>query len=170
MDIEQICLGPTDAVPNSHLPALIYRGVFEASLDREALAQAFESLFEGNSWPAAWRNGVFAHDHFHCEAHEVLGIYEGRAELVLGGEGGTSCFVAKNDAVVIPAGVSHRRVSAGRNFACVGAYPNGQDMGVDMPSVGHLANYTKRVGQVALPDADPVLGSNGALLESWRSG
>jgi uncharacterized protein YjlB len=169
MEIEQLTVNRSESIPNSRLPALIYRGVFDESLDREMLARAFESMFDGHDWPPAWRNGVFDHDHFHCDAHEVLGVYDGRAELVLGGEGGSRCVVAKNDAVVIPAGVSHRKVSTEGRFACVGAYPSGQDMGIDTPSAARCQSYLMRVDQVAMPSADPVLGSAGALVELWRA-
>ena len=169
MDIEQLVLRRTDGIPNSALPAIVYRGVFEGTLDREALARAFESLFGDNGWPAAWRNGVFAYDHFHCDSHEVLGIYDGRAELVLGGENGPRCVVERNDAVVIPAGVSHRRVRANGRFACVGAYPSGQGMGFETPSAKDCDVFVQRVERVALPSADPVLGIAGAIVEVWRA-
>ena len=70
-------------VPNNSLPLVVYRGALGESSDR---AGRCEALFERNGWPHPWRNGIYAHHHFHSTAHEVLGIAAGSARVRLGGE------------------------------------------------------------------------------------
>src|SRR5262245_53182237 len=63
-------LAASGAVPNHpRWPLLLYPGaVAIAGADPAA---AFENLFDRNAWPAAWRNGIYAFHHFHCDAHEA---------------------------------------------------------------------------------------------------
>jgi uncharacterized protein YjlB len=67
-----------EIVPNSPLPLVVYRGALPASGDR---ATACEALFARNGWPDAWRNGIYAHHHYHSTAHEALGIARGHARM-----------------------------------------------------------------------------------------
>jgi uncharacterized protein YjlB len=55
-------------IPNSRLPLLVYRGAVPGD------AVGIETVFAGNRWPPAWRNGVYPFHHFHSTAHEVLGV------------------------------------------------------------------------------------------------
>ena len=66
-------------VPNNpSLPLIVYRGVLDTG---SAAAAACEALFAGNNWSAAWRNGIYAHHHYHSTAHEVLGITAGSVRV-----------------------------------------------------------------------------------------
>ena len=66
---------------------------------------------------AAWRNGIYAHHHYHSTAHEVLGIVAGSVRVRLGGERGTTVELRAGDVVVIPAGVAHKNEGASPNLA-----------------------------------------------------
>src|SRR5262249_39834098 len=79
--------GDDGTVPNNSLPLVLYRGALPDSGDR---ATACEEMFDRNGWPDAWRNGIYAHHHYHSTAHEVLGIAAGSARVRLGGEHGQS--------------------------------------------------------------------------------
>ena len=80
-------LAASSAVPNHpRWPLLVYQGVMAAAT--ADLAAAFEDLFDCNHWPAAWRNGIYPFHHFHCDAHEVLGVYSGEVTAQFGGDDG----------------------------------------------------------------------------------
>lgn len=126
VSIESVVLPPSGLVPNNTLPLVLYRGVMSAG-ETEAMASTFERVFEANGWGGRWRNGIHDFHHFHDGAHEVLGFAAGSARVLFGGEGGTEVEVGPGDAVVIPAGVGHKRLAASDDFLVIGAYPAGQE-------------------------------------------
>ncbi len=164
---QALLLGPDGEVPNNaRLPVLYYPQAL-AGAGRD-LASAFERLFDAHRWPAAWRNGIFAHHHFHSTAHEVLGIYSGTVTVRLGGESGRDVVLSPGDAVVLPAGVAHRRVACDGRLGVVGAYPAGQSPDQCVPDAARVADRIAAVDGVALPAADPLLGDSGPLMRHWR--
>src|SRR5256885_9644735 len=165
--IETYSFGHDGTVPNNPaLPLVLYRGALPDSGDPAA---TFEATFARNGWPDAWRNGIYAHHHYHSTAHEVLGIAAGSARVRLGGEQGQTVELFAGDVVVIPAGVAHKRESASADLLVIGSYPKGQRP--DMCRVEPAAR-DKALGKIAavpLPAADPVTGGAGPLLERWRA-
>jgi uncharacterized protein YjlB len=142
-------------MPNSRLPVLIYHGE----------AGGFEAMFAANGWVGIWRNGVYDFDHYHSNAHEVLGIEAGRATLQLGGAEGRAVDVSAGDVIVLPAGTGHCRISRSPDFVVIGAYPRGQqsyDLCRDRTPEAEI-----RITKVAMPDSDPVRGQRGPLLTLW---
>ena len=79
---ETFVLPPDELMPKSPLPVVIYRNVEVAGEP----TRDFETLFEANGWRGSWRNGVYDFDHYHSNAHEVLGVARGNATLQLGGD------------------------------------------------------------------------------------
>jgi uncharacterized protein YjlB len=152
-------------IPNHpHLPLLVHAGVLgTATADRAA---AFEALFARHGWGRMWRNGIYGFHHYHSTAHEVLGIAAGVARVRFGGEHGTSLELEAGDAVLIPAGVGHRRLDASGDLLVVGAYPAGQrpDLCRGRPAERPAALASIRA--VPLPERDPVTGRAGA---GWSS-
>ena len=119
------CLAPSGAIPNHpRWPLLLYPGA--VPIGPVDPAAAFEALFTRNAWPAAWRNGVYPFHHFHCDAHEVLGVYSGEATVQFGGDDGVAITVRPGDVIVLPAGTGHKKLSSGGALGIVGAYPAGQ--------------------------------------------
>ncbi len=151
--------------PNSPLPLVVYRGALPAGEDRAALC---ERMFAAHGWPDAWRNGIYAHHHYHSTAHEVLGIARGSARVRLGGEAGQTVELNAGDVVVIPAGVAHKSESASRDLLVIGAYPRGQRPDLCRAEAGGRAQAFAAIAAVPLPSADPVTGRAGPLLECWR--
>jgi uncharacterized protein YjlB len=156
--------GDDGTVPNNSLPLVLYRGALPDSGDR---ATACEEMFDRNGWPDAWRNGIYAHHHYHSTAHEVLGIAAGSARVRLGGEHGQSVELRAGDVVVIPAGVAHKRESASPDLLVIGAYPRGQrpDICRAEPAVHDKA--VTNIAAVPFPAADPVTGRAAPLLDCW---
>jgi len=149
---------------NARLPLVVYRGVVAATGDA---AREFEDMFARNLWGDGWRNGIYAHHHYHSTAHEVLGIAAGTARVRLGGERGKSVELRAGDVVVIPAGVAHKREAASPDLLVIGAYPQGQHPDICKPGA-ERARALATVAAVPLPAADPVCGHDGPLLRCWR--
>ena len=151
---------------NGKLPLIIYQGILV--LPQSNPAAVVESLFESNGWNGCWRNGIFGFHHYHSTAHEALGVYSGSAEVQLGGASGVSRTVCRGDVIIIPAGVAHKNLAAGRNFRIVGAYP--LDQGPDMcyGKAAERPQADKNIAKVPLPQMDPVYGVGGPLAKHWR--
>ena len=155
------------SIPNNpECPVVLYpQSVTLAAGDP---ASVFEALFGAHGWPAAWRNGIFGHHHFHSTAHEVLGIYSGSARVQLGGESGVTVEIAAGDVVVIPAGVGHKMLAREGRLGVVGAYPRGQSPDMCTPDTGRYAAREDAVRAVPRPGEDPVFGPGGLLLSLWK--
>ena len=171
--IEAHLLTADDRFPNNpKLPLLVYRQLlkFDSRDDRDAATQC-EHLFAENRWGGSWRNGVFSYHHFHSNAHEVLGVCSGSAEVQFGGPHGPIVSVKAGDVAILPAGTGHKKIKATADFLVVGAYPVGQE-GYDLlrgePEERPAAE--KRVAAVPLPQADPLFGEDGPLFEHWTGG
>jgi uncharacterized protein YjlB len=151
------------SVPNNELPVVLYPKV---SGDRD-LETVFRTAFHSHSWRGIWADGVFGYHHFHSNAHEVMGVLEGEATLMLGGEEGRVIDLCPGDVLVLPAGTGHRRMRASPGFQVLGAYPKGQETyDVYTPALD-FANARARIRAVPLPREDPVYGPDGPLLRAW---
>jgi uncharacterized protein YjlB len=148
-------------MPNSRLPVLLYRGALPSD------AADFDRLFRANGWTGIWHDGVYDFDHYHSNAHEVLGVARGSATLQLGGDEGDAVEVSAGDCVILPAGTGHRRVSASKDFVMTGGYPPGQE-DYDIQRE-RTAEAEARNAKVAVPRSDPVRGKAGPLLKLWGS-
>ena len=83
---EQLTFEDDGVYPGSVLPALLYRAAI--TVDAEDRASVFERGFAQNDWRNSWRNGVYSFANYHSTSHEVLGVYDGSANLRLGGQHG----------------------------------------------------------------------------------
>ena len=150
---------------NAKLPLTVYRGA-DARPEPD-LAAAFEARFEAHAWPPAWRSSIFGYHHYHSTAHEVLGIFRGRATIQFGGEQGVALEVQAGDVVVIPAGVAHKCLKSRAGFCAVGAYPQGQRWDTCTGKPGERPRADANIARVPLPQADPVHGLDGPLMQHW---
>ena len=152
-------------VPNHpFLPVLVYRQVFEPT--EKDRAHGFESRFFDAGWQGLWRNGVFSYQHYHVGAHEVLGIAEGKAELLIGGPEGATLEVRAGDCLVLPAGTGHMRISASEDFLVVGGYPPGQH--ADIETAAATPGELKIIATLPVPHSDPLHGTAGPLVALWN--
>ena len=154
-----------DIPNNAHLPLIVYAGALDP-LPRDA-ATAFEELFHLHGWGGMWRNGIFPFHHYHSTAHEALGIAAGEAEVRFGGEAGETLRVRAGDAVLIPAGVGHKRISGSPDLLVIGAYPAGQRADLMREGAEDKAGIRARIAAVALPATDPVGGAGGPMMGLW---
>jgi uncharacterized protein YjlB len=165
LSVEEHFFGDDGRVPNNpSLPVIVYRGVLETGA---RAAAACETLFAANGWSGAWRNGVYAHHHYHSTAHEVLGITAGSVRVRLGGEGGSTVELRAGDVVVIPAGVAHKNDGASPDLMVVGAYPGGKGPDMRSPGARDRETVLRNIAAVPLPACDPIHGRSGPLLDRW---
>ena len=153
-------------IPNNpDLPLLVYRGAL-GELERSP-SRCRERL-AGNGWGGAWVNGVFSYHHYHSTSHEVLCVVGGSASIAFGGPGGEVVEVEAGDVVVIPAGVGHKNEGSSSDFSVLGAYPRGQES-YDLRTgrEGERLEVLENIRGVPLPDADPLHGAQGPLVERW---
>ncbi len=160
-------LAASGAIPNHpRWPLLVYPGaVAIAGADPAA---AFEELFDRNGWPAAWRNGIYPFHHFHCDAHEVLGVYSGEVTAQFGGDDGMVITAQPGDVIVLPAGTGHKKLSSRGTLGIVGAYPAGQHPDMCTPLLSNLKRSAATAQRVKLPQRDPVYGEGGPLFNHWK--
>ncbi len=152
-------------VPNNRLPLIVYPGAIDPKAGDPGVA--FETLFQANGWGGGWRNGIFPFHHYHSTAHEVLGIAKGRAEVRFGGEAGATLKVEAGDAVLIPAGVGHKRLSGSDDLFVIGAYPGGHWADLMREGAEDKAGVRARIAGVPLPKADPLGGKDGPMKSVW---
>ena len=160
-------LPASGSVPNHpRWPLLVYSGA--VAIAPADPAAAFEALFDRNCWPAAWRNGIYPFHHFHCDAHEALGVYSGEVTAQFGGEDGVVIIARPGDVIVLPAGTGHKKLSSRGALGIVGAYPAGQSPDMCTPMLGSTKRRTAAIARVALPQSDPVYGAGGPLFAHWK--
>ena len=188
--IERVFLTESDGMPNNDkLPLILYRAAVD--LDDEEPERVFEKTFARHGWGNGFRGDTFPFHHYHSVAHEVVGFARGRAEIQFGGPAGPIHRVQAGDAVVIPAGVGHRRLDETPGFSSVGAYPPGQspDLCVISESDARIARRRPDMGNLeisvigekelqaarasitgtALPLTDPIMGNSGPIMTLWRN-
>jgi uncharacterized protein YjlB len=159
-------LAAAGAIPNHpRWPLLVYPGA--VSLEGSDPAAAFEDLFNRNRWPAAWRNGVFPFHHYHSNAHEALGVYEGEVTVQFGGDEGITLTARPGDVIVLPAGTGHKKLNSRGRLGIVGAYSEGASPDTCVPPVARAEKNAVNVARVPLPVADPVHGAGGPLFKYW---
>jgi uncharacterized protein YjlB len=147
-----------DDVPNSRLPVLIFRSVLAPGARNKA--NTFRERFRKSQWTGLWTDTIFDYTHFHSNAHEALGIAEGKVTVRLGGDSGRIFRLKAGDMLVLPAGVGHRRIGDDSGLKVIGAYPRGQS-DFDMKREGHARP------NAPLPKTDPFYGEGGPVVRIW---
>jgi uncharacterized protein YjlB len=128
----------------------------------------FEELFESNGWGDSWRDGIYDYVHYHSRIHEVLGMARGEGKVQFGGHRGRIVTLKAGDVAVLPAGTGHQRLSAGKDFLVIGAYPPSGKYDECTSSEDHKRALTT-IPKVRRPRKDPVYGTKGPLLRAWPS-
>nr|WP_245584646.1 cupin [Salipiger mucosus] len=147
---------------NPALPVVIYRGALPGAAPDEVCA-----LMEGNGWGGTWVWSVFEYHHYHPDAHEALVAASGAARLMLGGPEGVSFEISAGDALILPAGTGHCRLSQSEDFRICGAYPPGQEDYATRRAGPEAEADAAQIAQVPLPETDPIYGRQGPLMALW---
>jgi uncharacterized protein YjlB len=156
----KIYFDKAEDVPNSPLPVLIFRSVLNPQVSGKAAR--FRQAFKQNAWTGLWTDTIYDYTHFHSNAHEVLGIAEGKVSVKLGGDDGRLFRLKAGDMLVLPAGIGHRRIGDDKGLKVIGAYPPGQ-------SHFTMKRKGRTVPKVPLPPTDPFYGEEGPLVRIWSA-
>jgi uncharacterized protein YjlB len=154
-------------VPNHpRWPLIVYsQAIAPETLDKSEYA--FDELFERNGWPVGFRNGIYPFTHYHSNTHEVLGIARGEATVQFGGKSGKTLTARAGDALLLPTGTGHKRISASHDLLVIGAYPPGSKYDLMRSGESDKAAIRARIARVAKPNTDPVSGASGAMISLW---
>ncbi len=166
IDVREYRFEDDGRIPNNpNLPLLVYpRGLSEP----EQQPSRCKELLAKNGWGGAWVDGVFSYHHYHSTSHEVLCVVSGRTSIAFGGPEGETVEVQAGDMVVIPAGVGHCNSGSSGDFTVVGAYPRGQEnYDLRTGEEGERPKVLENIRDVPLPEADPLFGEGGPLLQRW---
>lgn len=161
---EPIWLDDDGLIPNNpNLPLIVYRSVW---VGEDRAEQRIEAAFAVNGWSGAWINGIYAFHHYHATTHEVLGLARGSAQVQFGGPSGPILEITAGDAVLIPAGVGHCRISPPAGLSVVGAYPGGADWDLRRATPEEYRTARPLIAAVAAPERDPIFGTMGPACQA----
>ena len=147
-------------------PLIHYRGAVKLDENFDPAA-IFEVLFDAHGWRGGWRDGIYDYLHYHSNAHEVLGIARGHAQVRFGGARGRNLEIKAGDVIVQPAGTGHQRLRASRDLLVVGAYPGGGDYDECRATKGEHDRALRPIAKTRPPRTDPVYGAKGPLKALW---
>jgi uncharacterized protein YjlB len=164
----ELVFGDDGVTPNHpHWPLIIYHAAVRSPEGTDPAA-VLEDLFESNGWINSWRGQIYDFLHYHSRIHESLGVARGHARVRFGGRRGRTLKLKFGDVVIIPAGTGHQCLSASDDFLVVGAYPSIGVYDECRTSPREHARALKTIQFIASPPMDPIYGSEGPLLSSWR--
>ena len=155
--------------PNSRLPVLIYKKVFNLPRQKNKSADIVQQIFLRNGWSNSWRNGIYDFHHYHSLTHECMGISMGRATVILGGPAGKNIKLEQGDVIILPAGMGHKCLSHSPDFQCIGAYPQGKDYDTNFGLPSELKKTLINIRKLSTPKHDPALGKEGFLKMHWTN-
>lgn len=158
-------------VPNSKLPAIVYRGAITfTESDEEPAGDELDDHVQEHGWYLSWTDSIYRRVHYHSNTHELLVVFNGTAKVELGGRRlGKVVEVKGGDAILIPAGVGHRRIESSNDFTVFGLYPIGKKYDLCWDWERLRARSRSRVRRVALPAEDPLFGKGGPMLKEWNT-
>lgn len=163
---ETYLLQDDGSIPNNpRLPLLVYQGVLTGE---ERTPSGCKNLLRNNGWTGNWVNGIYDYHHYHSTAHEVLGVTGGEARVQFGGPEGEILEVVAGDLVVLPAGVGHCNLGSSPDFQVVGGYAGGRSWDMNTGKPEERPGVLENIKAVPVPEADPVSGEDGPLLEIWE--
>ena len=156
---------PQGYFPNNvNYPLLIYKSVFDINNLAE---KGIKKLLEKNSWGNFWVDSVYDFHHYHSNTHEILIVITGWCDVIYGGPEGKVHRISEGDAVIHPAGVSHKKEKSSESFACIGAYPHSIEYDMCYGKKEEHPSVDLNIKNVALPEKDPLYGKEGLIFKYW---
>lgn len=148
---------------NQNLPLLVYK---QALLINSSVAEV-KKFLRHNGWHNIWVDGMYPYHHYHSNTHEALIIFSGQCLVQVGGPKGIKLPITTGDVIIFPAGVSHKKIEASKDFKSIGCYPFRIDYNMN---IGIIKGHVEDIKKVKLPKTDPIFGKKGPILSYWREG
>lgn len=165
IDCEAYSFEDDGSIPNSPVPLLLYPGALRGE---QQSATACRKVLKDHGWSNSWVNGIFSYHHYHSNAHEVLAVIGGSADVIFGGKEGEEISMNRGDVVLIPAGTGHCRLKSSSDFQVVGAYAGGREHDLCRGREDERPQVLENIAQVPLPEQDPVTGEKNPLYRYWE--
>jgi uncharacterized protein YjlB len=122
-------------------------------------------VFPNSTLPVLLYKSVFS---FSGNPGPSLIIYRGNCEVILGVESGIHLLLKQGDCLILPVGVAHKNGGASEDFKCVGAYPEGRDLDINIGKEGEHPQTDKNIRSLPLPKRDPIYGAYGHIHTLWH--
>lgn len=154
------------SIPNTSIqgkPLLIYHKAFE----RPSASRVESHLSSVGVVDPQWRYTMYSQSHFHSTTHEILVIVSGSAKCCFGHEDNpdrVDSLLSAGDAVVVPAGVSHRLVEDHGDFQMVGSYPVGKVWDMCYGRAGE-EDKVRGIADLGWFEKDPIYGESGPCFD-----
>ncbi|KZT25550.1 hypothetical protein NEOLEDRAFT_1133526 [Neolentinus lepideus HHB14362 ss-1] len=157
-------------IPNSDptsKPLIYYKSLFQKGASKAAIKDHINSL---KVVEAQWTYTMYPTTHFHTTSHEAIIVLSGGALLLFGGESNPARVeleVKAGDALLIPAGVSHKQVKeiGLEVFDMMGAYPVNAEHWDMCYGLKEEGNTEARIKQLDWFTKDPFYGENGPAVK-----
>ncbi len=162
----QLIKGKGNFPNNDVLPVIIYTNVFD--FGHQNHAELIKKVFKDNGWFRSWTNGIYDFNHYHSNNHECLGMATGWVKVLLGGDTGHIFDLKAGDAVLLPAGTSHKRIACSDDFSCVGTYSIDLEYNMKYGRASEYDASVKQISTLPLPATDPIYGVDGPVKKLWK--
>ncbi|KAK0104153.1 hypothetical protein ONS96_005248 [Cadophora gregata f. sp. sojae] len=166
-------IAPTQYVPNSKLPILIYRSVIPDPDDHDGTA----AILKGNGYRVDGFYGCYDTPHYHSNTVEAYAFVRGFTTIKLGKgprdeDVGNEFYLSKGDLFVQPAGMVHSMIKSSPDCKYAGAYPEGSPhwdvrLGNEDPQLVKILK--EDAAAVPIPASDPIFGPLGPLVRIWMA-
>ena len=154
-------------IPNNPAYPLLYYPQ-ALSVSHHNASKVLQQL-DNHGWTNGWVNGIFSYHHYHSNVHEILAVVSGSAKVMLWGKEGREISFSESDAVLIPAGVGHCRLSSTRDFRVVCAYAGGRTYDLCKGKPEERPQVLENIKEVPVPESDPVTGNKDPLYHHWKN-
>lgn len=160
--------GDDGIFPNNMLPVALYKRAMNIPMSDFLVYLYFKVIFNEHGWINNRRSGIFNFHHYHSNVHKVIGVCNGSASLLFGGNNGERIGLEKGDVIVIPAGVAHKNLGKENCIDCISAFYEGCAYDLNYGRPGERPTADVNIASLPIPDTDPLYGKAAGIVTLWQ--